>query len=560
MGAGIACWTTLVIVSVSNLFGQTGELDHDGSTVASVNESEETLDRLRLDPLDLRRATVSELLEIPGITRRDAVRLLQAIRSGRINRIEDLKLVPGVSPATVEGLSPFVTLSNDVRRNVVEGFIRHTGRSSFRNNLWHVGRSRHQLLLLSSIPGAPSPSGLVHLRWSSESDPSPRLHASTTLIDDRLEIDVGHISLHTGSPLLDDERRPGLYRPSDWSRLISTASRVRIGSDEATSLRGSTMTWRTEGHRWFVGTALDQDGDRIMLSSLSGSLTTELRWTASWRSDTRGASWGLAHDDATLGWRMEFVHHPHTPVSGFAIGRWSSSVGLDVQTYLRHARGVLAGGLPRQGNVDHDEDGGTITLLVRAIRRWKCQATLDVSRLRSRTDIAEREWNSAHGASLFSEVSVTDRDRCSIETGWNRRTSEAVHRFTFDWTQRINNFLAWNTRISSRRETSRHSFSRHSRMIQCEVQWKLELGSFTVRWFRVHGSPTIQFWNVGPGPSALGSLRPVSGQSSLLQAAAQGSVNEQLLTAFVVTHSLIGNDKDGAGEDVTASILLEIRL
>lgn len=560
MGARIMFWTVLAVNPASMLYSQTGELDDDGSTVASMSESEETLDRLRLDPLDLRNATLSELLEIPGITRREAVGILRAIRSGRIERIQDLVLVSGVSTATVELISPYVKLSSVIRRNLVEGFIRQTGRGLLREGEWNVGRSRHQILLLSSISGALAPSGLVNLRWSSETEPSPRVHASTILMDDRLEIHVGHLSVHTGSPLLDDVRRPGLYRPSEWNRMISTASRVRVGPDEATSVRGSTVSWRTEERRWLVGHVVDQQGDRTMLTSFSQSITADLRVTASWRSDTRGVSWGLARDDATTAWRMEFAHHPQTPISGFAFGRWSSMVGLDMQLTLRHCRGVLAGGLARQGTAEHDEDGGTVSLLARPARRWKYQATVDVSRLRSRTDVAEREWSSAHGASLLCELSLTDRDRYSFETGWNQRPSEGVQRITFHWTQKITYDLWWNMTISSRRETPRHSAARSSKMFRCDVQWKMVPGSFTVRWFRVHGSSTIQFWNVGPGPSAMGSLRPVSGQSSMLQVAAQGTVNEQLLTAVVVSHSLKGDGPEGVEEDVSASILLEIRL
>ena len=68
--------------------------------------------RFRLSgPLDLNRATVEELVELPGIGPVLAERIV-AFREehGPFRSVEDLLQVPGIGEATLEALRPYITV------------------------------------------------------------------------------------------------------------------------------------------------------------------------------------------------------------------------------------------------------------------------------------------------------------------------------------------------------------------------------------------------------------------------------------------------------------------
>ena len=62
-------------------------------------------------PLDLNRATAAELEALPGIGERRAQAILDyRTVSGGFDRVEDLLLVEGIGPATLEALRPLVVV------------------------------------------------------------------------------------------------------------------------------------------------------------------------------------------------------------------------------------------------------------------------------------------------------------------------------------------------------------------------------------------------------------------------------------------------------------------
>ena len=65
----------------------------------------------RAGPLDLNRATVEELVELPGIGPVLAERIV-AFREehGPFRSVEDLLQVPGIGEATLEALRPYITV------------------------------------------------------------------------------------------------------------------------------------------------------------------------------------------------------------------------------------------------------------------------------------------------------------------------------------------------------------------------------------------------------------------------------------------------------------------
>lgn len=62
--------------------------------------------------LDLNQASAAELMQIPGIGPQLAGRIEEHQQSRGFHHIDDLRLVPGIGPATLERLRPWVYVSN----------------------------------------------------------------------------------------------------------------------------------------------------------------------------------------------------------------------------------------------------------------------------------------------------------------------------------------------------------------------------------------------------------------------------------------------------------------
>lgn len=78
----------------------------DSPVPASI---ETTADRDLDDQIDINRAEWAELVQLPGIGPRlaDAI-IAERSRSGPFGRIEDLDRVPGIGPAVLESVRPFL--------------------------------------------------------------------------------------------------------------------------------------------------------------------------------------------------------------------------------------------------------------------------------------------------------------------------------------------------------------------------------------------------------------------------------------------------------------------
>mgnify|MGYP000057368197 CR=1 FL=1 len=82
------------------------------ASAAAAQEAEE-IEALQLwleEPLDLREATVEELLLLPWLDRRQAEAVVGLREAGGLRRLEDLDLVPGLGRDQRRALAPFVRL------------------------------------------------------------------------------------------------------------------------------------------------------------------------------------------------------------------------------------------------------------------------------------------------------------------------------------------------------------------------------------------------------------------------------------------------------------------
>lgn len=63
-------------------------------------------------PIDLNAASIKELVELPGVGKVTAQRILDMRqKSGRFRRVEDLLAVRGISQKKLDALRPYVTVS-----------------------------------------------------------------------------------------------------------------------------------------------------------------------------------------------------------------------------------------------------------------------------------------------------------------------------------------------------------------------------------------------------------------------------------------------------------------
>jgi len=99
---------TFLAFSLGYFLGERGR-----GAVLSVPQPEEEGEEAQMALLvDLNTATAEELTALPGIGEKLAAEIVAFRKQeGRFSSLEELELVSGIGPATVEKLRPFVTLS-----------------------------------------------------------------------------------------------------------------------------------------------------------------------------------------------------------------------------------------------------------------------------------------------------------------------------------------------------------------------------------------------------------------------------------------------------------------
>ena len=324
--------------------------------------------------------------------------------------------------------------------------------------------------------------------------------------------------------------------------------------------RGATVAIRMEDRSWIAAHVVDAAG--ISSANLSGSeaVMDAVRLTAAWRSENQALALGVIRDGVTTGIRLEAARDRIGSVAALGHVKWSASPALEMQYFLRHFRGITGEGVPRQGGLKDDEDGGSMSISTQPSARLKLLWTVDVSRLRSRLETSKLAWRGARGASIFTLITLGKGTRIAAEGAWNRKGDEKSGRMGAAWEQRAMEHLELRSMFSMRMQNRPPNDPEASRLIRFQAAWAFSRTSLIIRWTQVRGSTSIQFWNVGPGPAALGLLRPLSGHTSLLQAALQSSAQGNFRAALVVSAAWANETELAGREDLSSSILFEFHL
>ncbi|MEK6649436.1 MAG: hypothetical protein AABY75_00535, partial [Bacteroidota bacterium] len=189
---------------------------------------------------------------------------------------------------------------------------------------------------------------------------------------------------------------------------------------------------------------------------------------------------------------------------------------------------------------------------------WRMKWMADVGRERVPGTPREASWGLTRGVSLFYSFQWQRASRLSLEGGWTRRYEGTARRTTAEWQHRPTKNLDCRWSVSIRNERKQGTKPEMARSVSAQVRWNSGPSSITFRWTGVRGSSDIRFWNVGPGPAALGLLRVLSGNASLLQLGLQSATFDRLQLALVGSWAAVG--KERRPDDRSASILLEFRL
>jgi hypothetical protein len=180
--------------------------------MARADDDEDVLEALQRwleQPLDLREATATELVLLPWIDPLTADAIVGLRDAGALQRIEDLRLVPGIDAEILEALRPFVSLSPAAPRPALSVRLESA--------LDSAGSSRHGGWAQLQWGAARA---LARLRRSSGGAALQR--GALDVHGERLELVVGDLQPATGSGLL-------LGEPAARSRTGPVALGERFG-------------------------------------------------------------------------------------------------------------------------------------------------------------------------------------------------------------------------------------------------------------------------------------------------------------------------------------------
>ncbi len=501
--------SSLVFVS-SSIFAQSGERDLDESTTAERAAFEAYLERALSEPMDLQTASVEDLLVIPGLRRREAERIITAVRSGLIRDLRSVDLLPGVRSGTASRLDPYVVLSSGGTRS--EWSTRFRSRLKWSDNRGRSlsGREVHHLRLESNGTSHGRSTTLAEVRYTGSPAHEWFTFVRAPTMDGQLQWHIGSMDIRNGSALLDHGRRVSILRSSEWERRLNADARIFPGYDNGTSFRGFGLSGRFEA-RSFMSTVVEAG---------HGARRATLAWSEHW-DDAWFSHVVLDGGPVQGAIRVEYSNAPHSISleSSSAGGECSWVVSFrrsagrqpEVQWIARQLRSVSAAGVPRLGGLTSDEDAVGMSLAWANTPGWEWRLVGDVGRESTARPENGVRWNQRTAVGIGGDAKL---DR-AIQLGWEwtsvTRSTGGAMRWNVDLRHRFTRNVMLSAGVSKRTERDASGGVSRGRMGSTTVT--LSGATFTthVRWTGVDGERSVEFWTLGPGPSSLSGFQRLSG-------------------------------------------------
>ncbi|MCU0453274.1 MAG: hypothetical protein MUE68_06420 [Bacteroidetes bacterium] len=478
------------------------------------------MERFRRSPIDLRTATVEELLQVPGVHRREAAIIVQAVRSGKIAEWRSVDLLHGVRPGTVERLIPYVTLGASVPSNPVTTHVRSQATVKRERGHTEFVRERVDVRLEQRADIIGRDPSRWEVRRTGSPEPSWFTFARIPSPTGAWSLCIGDLNVRSGSSLLDAGRRTSVLRPSDWDRRSNEDIKVHPGYDAGAARRGLSlemlgversilisMTERDNAERTAILAWSEEwfDGLETHCVRMIGSGLTAVRMSY------RSPSWQIA---------LEGAYANTTPSHTASIGR---SVGrqTEIRWVLRRLRGVPAAGVPRAGGRSTLEDAFSMAVRTSPGRVMRFHLVGDVGR-ESDTDDHVVSWEAMSSFGVGCRAVLADRTNVGVEWAASRTGRSGSTRWTSQVRQQLSQRLMVQLSTTRRVENDFLGGRVVGRISQTSLSWKGTVLTMDLRWMRVDGDPSVGFWVMGPGPASLSGLQRLSGRSSQLQLVATG--------------------------------------
>jgi hypothetical protein len=532
-------------------WAQSPDLELDEGSAVERQVREEELSRLREDPLDLRKASLEDLLIIPGLRRREAQIILAAVREGRLVELRGVDLLHGVSSGTAELLAPYVVIGSAGGERWVTK-IRSFTRFGWDDGPVELGRETIDLMLDEAGERSDRRTARVELRRSVFPSARQFIFFRVPAIGRRIILTLGDITTRAGSSIFDPGRRASVYRPSEWSRRLTAPARISPGYDAESSSRGMAVHWAEPDHAILLGYSRDRAGQAQLVSSWAATVVEGLSAWGTARSHPARSSFSLNQETGSGMAGLE-VAFGFGRTSIVAWREWEDQGASEWQWLFRSLRDVDAAGVPHLGGAGGYEDAVAMAWRLRISNSLRTRIVGDVGRSAMPGIPARAPWDRRMATMLGLEW----RGRSSwidLEV----LASSVAGGKTGGWTMiignRISSSLDLRVTMSIRRRTDEGFTDGVGRCGMVEVGWKSETMTLRLRGTATDGSSNVAFWTAGPGPTVLSGLHRSAGRQWRMQSVLTWNVLGRLDFGWSVEF------QRSAVRESSSSILFEFHL
>ena len=558
--------------------------DEDEFTSAAA--AAEELERLRIEPLDLRHATIEDLMLIPGITRRAAAAIAAGVRSGRIVSLDDVDRTFGVRQGTGDLLRPFIILAPIVpvwearSRTIMTGSRRSIG------NAAHMRLRQLATWKLASFNGDRRGSEFELSSDRSLKSENPAFSLTGFLRaypENAWEVGVGWMQVRTGMSLGHSGSRSSLMEPASWNRSFNGKAQVRSMSraDGQSNIRGFSLarSWENGSLLSALGTSSDRETVRSVLASEMGfdAFTSRTAFVYENRYSRNGVfiesiGFGDSSTDVALEAQLPLKVKGAPSLAGFA--SLDATKSLELSGLVRILRGTGRIDIPSAFHGARPEEGGSFGMRGRLGSSWSVVGMLDRFRMLDPAN-SEVGWSCGSGAMVAvsmrpiprsvvtAQLRLTERRVATREDGSFASATERRKRWAVQANLGTPTGIHWAAGVQAEKKSGiAFSGSKRGWYVWTEGGWRGDHVQVLARWVIHHIPEHLTIY--GSFPSSAGSFGsvPIAGEGGGLGALLSWEFSSAA-TVSISMRSLWGTEAGPKGTTYrkdNASLQVDVRM